>query len=43
MICTACSYTDLNSRRVRHDLCPGGNWCDCQHKEGRVLIDAKEE
>jgi hypothetical protein len=25
MICIEC-------RRRHHDDCPGGNWCDCQHK-----------
>lgn len=25
MICTDC-------RRDRHDRCPGGTWCDCQHR-----------
>jgi hypothetical protein len=24
MVCAAC-------RERRHDECPGGNWCDCQH------------
>lgn len=25
MICTAC-------RNKKHDKCPGGTWCDCQHR-----------
>lgn len=25
MICDAC-------KDRRHDDCPGGSWCDCQHK-----------
>jgi hypothetical protein len=26
MICLAC-------RDSRHEDCPGGSWCDCQHKQ----------
>ncbi|WP_283244534.1 hypothetical protein [Microbispora sp. H11081] len=26
MICTACADH-------RHDDCPGGSWCDCQHQD----------
>jgi hypothetical protein len=26
MICDAC-------RHGRHPQCPGGTWCDCQHRE----------
>ena len=33
MICLFC-------RNSKHDSCPGGTWCDCQHKE---VINAKEE
>ncbi|MBP2705666.1 hypothetical protein JOL79_17775 [Microbispora sp. RL4-1S] len=25
MVCDACAED-------RHDECPGGNWCDCQHR-----------
>src|SRR5215471_7718686 len=28
MICPAC-------RAAHHEECPGGNWCDCQHKPPR--------
>jgi len=28
MICCAC-------RAAHHEECPGGNWCDCQHKPPR--------
>ncbi len=30
MICKAC-------RRQDHEACPGGTWCDCQHKEPSAL------
>ena len=28
MVCSAC-------RAAHHEECPGGNWCDCQHKPPR--------
>lgn len=30
MICTGC-------RRMFHEDCPGGTWCDCQHDPGTSL------
>ncbi|MFZ0791537.1 MAG: hypothetical protein WAM94_18140 [Chromatiaceae bacterium] len=31
MICAAC-------RDDQHDQCPGGGWCDCQHRSARVAV-----
>jgi hypothetical protein len=34
MICPSC-------RAKRHEKCPGGTWCDCQHKPAVEPVDAQ--
>lgn len=35
MICEPCKVQ-------RHGRCTGGTWCDCQHVEGKLVIQEKD-
>ena len=43
MICDYCKYAVDNNNMTQHKHCPGGTWCDCQHREPNVQPKERQE